>query len=208
MGTQRTDRATGELSMKEQVVGTRPQVGKQSPRPPQDQLSVPGLTEPLAASLGREILHSAATTEGDPVKQASLFRVAVLDDETEAAASVCACLCRHQIEAHAFTEPTEVVAALARADFDAFVLDWCLADETSADLVRALRLRSKPDAPIFILSGGMPSSGLAVDDQLADAIETYRLLFRTKPISCAVLAVDLKSAIESARCSLAQLPLL
>ena len=194
--------------MKEQVVGKQPQIGEQPPRPLQDQLSVPGLTEPSAASLGREILHWAPTTDVDHAKQAGLFRVAVLDDEADAAASICACLCRHQIEAHPFTEPGEVVAALAHAEFDAFVLDWCLADETSADLVRALRLRSKPDAPIFILSGCMPRSGLAVDALLASAIERYRLVFRTKPISCAVLAVDLKSAIESARCALAKPPLL
>jgi len=194
--------------MKEQVVGTRLKVSEQSPSPLQDQLSVPGLTEPSAASLGREFLHWAATTDVDHAKQAGLFRVAVLDDETDAATSICACLCRHQIEAHPFTEPSEVVSALADAEFDAFVLDWCLADETSADLVRELRLRSKPDAPILILSGGVPRSGLAVDAQLASAIERYRLVFRTKPISCAVLAVDLKSAIESARCSLAKAPLL
>jgi len=193
--------------MKEMVVGTRPPTGEQ-PKPLQDQFSVPGLTEPLEASLGTEFLHWAAMTGVvERTERAGVFRVAVLDDEADAAASICACLCQHKIDAQPFAAPSEVVAALAHVDFDAFVLDWCLADKTSADLIEALRHRLKADAPIFILSGGMPRSGLAVDDQLASAIERHRLLFRAKPISCAVLAVDLKSAIASARCSPAQLSL-
>jgi hypothetical protein len=64
--------------------------------------------------------------------------------------------------------------------------------------VRALRADAETAAaPIFILTGTLSIGGRPLDRHLVSAIETYKLLFRPKPWSCAKLARDIRSAIVS-----------
>jgi len=123
-------------------------------------------------------------------------RVAVLDDEDDAAASICQCLALQRLQAFPFTDPAELLLVIEKHAMDAFVLDWSLGDRTSCGLVEALR--ADPivcSAPIFILTGTLAVGGRPVDPRLFEVIRTYRLQFRTKPFSCTKLALDLRTAI-------------
>ena len=123
-------------------------------------------------------------------------RVAVLDDEDDAAASICQCLVLQRLQAFPFTDPAELLLVIEKNTMDAFVLDWSLGDRTSCGLVQALRADPiMGSAPIFILTGTLAVGGRPVDPQLFEAIKTYRLQFRTKPLLCTKLAIDLRAAI-------------
>ena len=123
-------------------------------------------------------------------------QIAVLDDEDDAAASICQCLTLQRLHAFPFTDPGDLLLAIEKNTMDAFVLDWSLGDKTSCGLVQALRANPIVcSAPIFILTGTLAVGGRPVDPQLFEAIKTYRLQFRTKPLSCTKLALDLRTAI-------------
>ena len=123
-------------------------------------------------------------------------RIAVLDDEDDAAASICQCLALQHLHAFPFTDPAELLLAIEKNPMDAFVLDWSLGDRTSFALVEALRANpTVRSTPIFILTGTLTVGGRPVDAQLFEAIKMHRLQFRTKPLSCTKLASDLRKAI-------------
>jgi CheY-like chemotaxis protein len=132
-----------------------------------------------------------ATAQSQPL-------IAVLDDEDDAAASICQCLSLQHLRALPFTDPADLVAALRTHEVDAFVLDWSLGSSgTSGDLVEWLRANpATADAPIFILTGTMSVSGRPTDRELSAAIELHGLLFRRKPLPCVRLAQDLRAAIR------------
>jgi DNA-binding NtrC family response regulator len=123
--------------------------------------------------------------------------VAVLDDEPDVATSLCACLRRQGLSAEAFFDSDALWSAMQGRHFDAFVLDWTLADGTSEALVRSLR--NDPgacSAPIFILTATPCFGGVPSIPQLARAVEQYALHCRSKPFSCATLGRQLCEALS------------
>jgi FixJ family two-component response regulator len=150
----------------------------------------PSLAAPGASS------SLAIHTEQAPAVIQPLLTVAVLDDEDDAAASICQCLALHRWLALPFTESSDLLRALASKTVDAFVLDWSLSSGTSQGLIQRLRGDlALGETPIFVLTGTMSVSGRPLDDALVRAIKTYRLCFRAKPLSCAKLATDLRTAM-------------
>lgn len=124
--------------------------------------------------------------------------VAVLDDDWEAAASLCAGLRTQGLDAVAFSEPPTLWAGFLRTPFLAFVLDWTLETGTSAPLIACLRQHEQAaEAPIFLLSGSPAACGVPLDPDVAKAVSTYQLQFRAKPYSCIKLAAELRSILAT-----------
>jgi FixJ family two-component response regulator len=126
-------------------------------------------------------------------------KVAVLDDDEDAASSIADILSQQGFDALAFSTAESLEAAAALDQFAAFVLDWLLGDTTAATLIVKLRaVPSLANAPIFLLSGNLAVGGVPSDPDLAAAILQYRLEYRSKPYSSVRLARDLTKAMKEA----------
>jgi DNA-binding response OmpR family regulator len=127
-------------------------------------------------------------------------RVAALDDDPAAVASVAAILNQSGFEVFAFTDALQLETASGAAPFAAYVLDWYLGNTTAAALIEGLRQRpSSAHVPIFLLSGNLAIGGVPTDQALAQAIERHRVEFRAKPYSGVKLAADLRLALGDRR---------
>jgi len=124
-------------------------------------------------------------------------KVAVLDDDPDAVASIAAILNQRGLLAVSFTSAEEVARCAQQERFSAYVLDWLLGNSTAVSLIATLR--SKPESaevPIFLLSGNLAVGGVPSDPDLAAAIQQYRLEYRAKPYSMMKLAQDLSNALK------------
>lgn len=133
----------------------------------------------------------------NPTHQPLVCKVAVLDDDQDAAASIAAILTQQGLDAAPFTTSESLEAATRHEQFAAFVLDWLLGDTTAATLI--VKLRADPalaKAPIFLLSGNLALGGVPSDPDLAAAIRQYQLAYRPKPYSSIRLARDIVQALE------------
>lgn len=125
-----------------------------------------------------------------------MSKVAVLDDDPDAVASITAILNQRGLLAASFTGAEELARAFERERFSAYVLDWLLGDSTAESLIATLRSSSAAgEVPIFLLSGNLAVGGVPSDPELAAAIRQYRLEYRAKPYSMMKLAQDLLSAL-------------
>jgi len=124
-------------------------------------------------------------------------RVAALDDDPAAVASIMAILNQSGFEVYAFTDPGQLEDASGAAPFAAFVLDWYLGNTTAAALIAGLRERPvSAHVPIFVLSGNLAIGGVPTDETLARTIVRHRVHYRAKPYSGVKLAADLRLALS------------
>ena len=123
-------------------------------------------------------------------------RVAALDDDLAAVASVTAILNQNGFDVVPFTDPQHLELASRAAPFAAYVLDWYLGNTTAAALIEGLRRDPRSArAPIFLLSGNLAVGGVPTDDALARTIDRHRVQYRAKPYSGVKLAADMRLAL-------------
>lgn len=131
-------------------------------------------------------------TQGDELRP----RIAALDDDLAAVASVTAILTQSGFDVVPYTEATQLERASRTAPFAAYVLDWYLGSTTAAGLIDALRRSpASARAPIFLLSGNLAVGGMPTDEALARTIDRHRVQYRAKPYSGVKLAADLRQAL-------------
>jgi DNA-binding response OmpR family regulator len=124
------------------------------------------------------------------------WRVAVLDDDADLVLALAAALGRSGFEAAQFGTVESLLQACDDMSFDAFVIDWQLADCTTQELVETLRKRVRSaQVPIFLLSGQTAIGGIPCDAAMRAAITAYRLIYRAKPFSARRLAHELVAAL-------------
>lgn len=121
------------------------------------------------------------------------YRVAILDDDADVADTLAEQFRRAGFEAHAFYSANDLIKALSVQPFDAYVLDWILADGTARSLVEAIRTRD-PHCPIVMLTGQLLSKR-ADEAEVADAMQAWRLMFYEKPVRGLIVATALKQAL-------------
>ena len=144
----------------------------------------------------REMSEDGGSTNDQVSQSLQVLRVAVLDDDRDAVASVTAILNQRGFRASAFTDAGQLEDAASTGQFVAFVLDWFLGSATAAPLIARLRARQASSrAPIFLLSGNLAVGGVPSDPGLASAIDQYGLQYRAKPYSSVKLAVDLRQSL-------------
>lgn len=160
---------------------------------------------PIASVCGRSMgtLQPAASTAQPPSTESradALPRIAALDDDPAAVASMTAILSQSGFDVVPYTDAVELEMAARATPFSAYVLDWYLGDTTAAPLIEALRRHPlSAGVPIFLLSGNLAVAGVPTDDALARIIGRYHVQYRAKPYSGVKLASDLRLALGDRR---------
>lgn len=124
--------------------------------------------------------------------------VAVLDDDPAAAKSICENLNHRGFRATPFFKASALIKALETDAFDCFVLDWLVGRSTALPAIKAIREGTRPDAPVFLLTGALNHGETedSLEEDLANVTRTYRLLYKSKPMPPSVLAVEISSELE------------
>jgi ActR/RegA family two-component response regulator len=122
------------------------------------------------------------------------WRIAVLDDDADESASLAEHFTDRGCEVQSFTRAEDLVPSMKLRPFDAFVIDWMLAESTAAELVGMIRA-DDPDCPIAVLTGKIRSD-VMVEPAVAEAISTYKLLFFEKPTRLPIISAQLLQALR------------
>lgn len=123
-------------------------------------------------------------------------RVAVLDDDEEAAELAAHVLRGRGWNVEVFHAIEPLLERLRGAGFDAYVLDWRLEGETAAPVLHAIRSQAGGDAvPVVVLSGNLAYDGSPQDPTLAATIACTGAIFHTKPYRIGTIAGELSSRL-------------
>jgi ActR/RegA family two-component response regulator len=122
-------------------------------------------------------------------------RFAILDDDIDVARGLAAGLVELGYEASAFTTEAQLEVALQFDSFDAYVIDWVLANGTAEALVARLRGQSAT-CPIALLTGKAGTKDVDEKDLVA-AIEQHGLLFLQKPVTASIAASQFSAAFAN-----------
>jgi CheY-like chemotaxis protein len=124
-----------------------------------------------------DVAHLIATP---PSAAASTSRrIAVLDDHAGSVESLVAYLEVAGFEPTSYATIAAITAAIAAGDFDGYVLDWIIGNETARSLIETIRLRDGR-CPIVVLTGEI-STGLVSEDDIAEVLRQYQVKFFEKP---------------------------
>jgi CheY-like chemotaxis protein len=123
-------------------------------------------------------------------------RVAVLEDDANAAALVGMALEGEGMTVHTYQEPGDLITALGQRQYHAYVIDWLLGGSTAESAIREIRTR-QPAAPIVITTGAM-HTGAETEGALIPFAERHGAGIFEKPFRQAVLASYLRRGIATA----------
>lgn len=121
------------------------------------------------------------------------WRIAVLDDDGDEAASLAQHLSDRGCEVHAFTEVDTLLLSMQLRRFDGFVLDWILPEGSAAELVGMIRADDR-ECPIAVLTGKIQHD-VMIEPVVAEAVATYKLLFFEKPTRLPIISAQLLQAL-------------
>lgn len=151
-------------------------------------LVVPSGEAGLAGSFAIQQLR--ITGQGD-----RRWRLAVLDDDAEETSTLAQHFVDRGCEVQAFTSVDDLVPEMKLRPFDGYVIDWMLAEGSAAELVGMIRADDR-DCPIAVLTGKIRSDVL-VEPAVAEAIETYQLLFFEKPTRLPIISAQMLKSLAA-----------
>ena len=122
-------------------------------------------------------------------------RFAILDDDSDVARGLAAGLGELGFAATAFTTEAQLEATLQFDSFDAYVIDWVLANGTANALVAKLRNQGVT-SPIALLTGKAGSKDVD-EKELVAAIEQHGLLFLQTPVTASIAASQFSAAFAN-----------
>ncbi|KVV35957.1 two-component system response regulator [Burkholderia ubonensis] len=131
-------------------------------------------------------------------QQAYAARIAVVDDSRDVAETVCEYFIEKGVNAIPYYDAASFRKALEVEDFDGYVLDWMLGDQTAADLVRGIRSSENGDAPIFLLTGKI-STGEASEDEIARVVSHFNARCEEKPVRLPILFAEVARELKIAQ---------
>jgi len=115
--------------------------------------------------------------------------VAVLDDDRDVADSICAHLQGASMDARPFYRIADLLGGVDQQRYDAFVIDWIVGDASASKLIATLRARSA-SCPIIVLTAQVVS-GVVEEEEIAEAVSRYDLVFSEKPVRMSILSATL-----------------
>lgn len=132
-----------------------------------------------------------------PCREPERPRVAVVDDDPDAAEALSDWLRASGWQAEPYTQPQALMADPPPVH-DAYVIDLILAGgQTSQALVERIRA-NQPHAPIVLLTGQL-REGRASEATLATLLRTQDVTFFEKPVRPAVLMAAIQSSLDRQR---------
>ncbi|KWE63613.1 two-component system response regulator [Burkholderia ubonensis] len=131
-------------------------------------------------------------------QQTYAARIAVVDDSPDVAETVCEYFIEKGVNAIPYYDAASFRKALEVEDFDGYILDWMLGDQTAADLVRGIRSSENGDAPIFLLTGKI-STGEASEDEIARVVSHFNARCEEKPVRLPILFAEVARELKIAQ---------
>jgi CheY-like chemotaxis protein len=125
------------------------------------------------------------------------MKVALLEDDARAADALVEAFRPLGIAATPFADAASLLAELPQRRFDAFVLDWLLADGTAGTVVEAIRHR-RPHVPVVIVTGAL-SAHAEMERTLLELSAQWNFSTLDKPVRPMNLANALKQMVAAAR---------
>ena len=125
------------------------------------------------------------------------LRVALLEDDALAAATMVEALQPHGIDANAFARAEALLEAARDVRFDAFVLDWLLPGGTADRAVVEIR-RHRPQAPMVVVTGALAADA-GMERTLLELSARWNFSTFDKPVRPMNLANALKQLVSAAR---------
>jgi len=127
------------------------------------------------------------------------LQVALLEDDTRAAEALVEAFRPLGIVATPYADSESLRAALAHRGFDAYVLDWLLADGTAAGVVEEIR-RHRAHIPILVVTGALMADS-EMEKSLLELSAQWNFSTLDKPVRPMNLANALKQMVTAARAS-------
>jgi CheY-like chemotaxis protein len=137
--------------------------------------------------------HSIASLR---ISSAPRQRVALLEDDSNAAAVVAMALEGEGMVVHTYHAAADLVGSLDRRPCQAYVIDWLLGGGTAERAIRQIRAR-QPNVPIAITTGAL-HTGAETEGSLIPFAEAFSVGIFEKPFRQAVLASYLRRGMAPA----------
>jgi CheY-like chemotaxis protein len=125
------------------------------------------------------------------------LQVAILEDDTRAAEALVEAFRPLGIAATPFADSDSLRAAIAQRRFDAYVLDWLLAEGTAASVVEEIR-GHRPHVPILVVTGALMADS-DMEKSLLELSAQWNFSTLDKPVRPMNLANALKQLVAAAR---------
>jgi CheY-like chemotaxis protein len=125
------------------------------------------------------------------------LQVALLEDDTRAAEALVEAFRPLGIVATAYADSDSLHEAIAHRRFDAYVLDWLLADGTAAGVVEEIR-RYRAHVPILVVTGALMADS-EMERSLLELSAQWNFSTLDKPVRPMNLANALKQLVTAAR---------
>ena len=125
------------------------------------------------------------------------LQVALLEDDTRAADALVEAFRPLGIVATPYADAASLQSAIAHRRFDAYVLDWLLADGTAADVVEEIR-HHRPHVPILVVTGALAADS-EMEKSLLELSAQWNFSTLDKPVRPMNLANALKQLVSAAR---------
>ncbi|MFL6695773.1 MAG: helix-turn-helix domain-containing protein [Vitreoscilla sp.] len=125
------------------------------------------------------------------------LQVALLEDDTGAAEALVEAFRPLGIVATPYADSDSLRAAIAHRRFDAYVLDWLLADGTAAGVVEEIR-RHRAHIPILVVTGALMADS-EMEKSLLELSAQWNFSTLDKPVRPMNLANALKQLVTAAR---------
>ena len=121
--------------------------------------------------------------------------VAVLDDDEDLTNSIVAHLEASGYDARPFYKTADLLAAAAAQRYDGYVVDWIVGERSVLKLIASLRAEDA-ECPIVVLTAQV-LSGVVDEQDIADAVKRYDLVFSEKPVRTSILTATLTRLFAS-----------
>ena len=125
------------------------------------------------------------------------LQVALLEDDTLAAAALVEAFRSLGVLATPYVDADSLRAALAHRHFDAFVLDWLLAEGTAAPIVEEIRQHGA-HIPIVVVTGALAADS-EMEKRLLELSEQWNFSTLDKPVRPMNLVNALKQLVSASR---------
>src|SRR5665213_997172 len=122
--------------------------------------------------------------------------IAVLDDDHDLTNTICAHLDESGgYEARPIYKTSDLLSSVKVQRFDGFVIDWIVGETSTLKLIAALRAQDAA-CPIIVLTAQV-LSGVVDEADIAEAVQTFDLVFSEKPVRISILSATLSRAFAS-----------
>jgi ActR/RegA family two-component response regulator len=175
-------------------------IGEKLAQPAPNQVVALSTSSGWVAVVASEDLGHAAYAidrlEASPAKSTRKV-LAILDDDQDLTNSMCAHFQASDYEARPFYRTSDLLSSMKAQRYDAFVIDWIVGETSTQKLIAELRAQDHA-CPIIVLTAQVVS-GMANEEEIAEAVKKHGLVFSEKPVRMSILSATLTRAFESAQ---------